>query len=143
MFTVRPYHSTTKSTNADLHVCGVSPSSSTTATATPTTANVVAFAPPAPKNSRNHPANDASANSTPSHLYAPSRNGGLEPRSLLSRRMMKAISLHGVPHPSTTSASQVRQEVLIGQCDMSRLRPAKPRDPRPEMPTCFPSRVFG
>lgn len=32
---------------------------------------------------------------------------------------------------------------LIGQCNMSRLRPAKPRDPRLEMPTCVPSRVFG
>lgn len=97
MLTVRPSHSHTKSTNADLRVCGVSPSSSTTATATPTTANVVAFAPPAPRNPRNHQANDASANSTPSHLYAPSRNGGPEQRSLLSRRMMNAISLHGVP----------------------------------------------
>lgn len=142
MLTVRSYHSHTKSTNADLHICGVSPSSSTTATATPTTANVVAFAPPAPKNPRNRLANDASANSTPSHLYAPSRNGGPEPRSPLSRRMMNAISLHGVPHPFTTPKVKGR-EVLTGQCDMSRFRPAKPRNPRPEMPTCVPSRVFG
>lgn len=70
----------------------VSPSLSTTATA-----NVAPYSPLA-QNQRNPPANDVSANSTPSPRSVPSRNGGPEPRFPLFRRMMNVISLHGNRH---------------------------------------------